>query len=86
MITLEAIASTGTRQAFTMHGSITVKTYPPQEVPAREWRREVGLTLRHAAGLLGLRPSEVSDLERGAARPVEGWDALKATYDGWVRT
>lgn len=81
-ITIEPIPRLGTREAVTMHGPITVGVYPPQEQPARQWRMDAGWTLRGAADLLGLKPSQVSDLERGRARPCEGWPALKAAYMG----
>jgi DNA-binding transcriptional regulator YiaG len=57
---------------------IELDEYPPSPDGERfrEARHAADLSLRECARELGLRPSEVSDLENGRAVPADGWDAV----------
>ena len=59
----------------------TVNDYP-QTAEAKAFGdlrdREPVLGFRATARLLGIKPSEVSSLQRGSAVPADGWDAVWA--------
>lgn len=68
------IAPIGTREGLTFHGTFTMQVYPdsPGGRAFRDARVAAGLTLGEMARRLGLRPAELSAVERGSMRP-ENW-------------
>jgi len=81
-LSLESVAPCGKQTAFTFHGEYLVDVYPhsPEGKALRDRRRELDLTLRDAAKLLGLMSVELSRLENGSA--VTDWPLAMTKLNG----
>lgn len=68
-LALVEVAPTGRGRVYTLHGDFDQLEYPPASPQARAFRqlrKELRFTLITASEVLGIRVTEVSDLEHGA--------------------